>query len=720
MSDFKYYITDKDFQSYFVQNGVVQVQGMPRELDATPDGWQDIAINYERNMTYRGMFRSFSVPLGFIRDGAQILRHIIHTKGTEAKTYLIILKKTLTYTAGTPDRYKFFYKSYYRGEIDLSTFVQEEHKVTVNVLDGGLEADIKANETTQYEFNLSELPTRKIKMDGIELRNEIQYLITDGVSTLSDNYPYNQSHLVDIQEISREVSGIPGVKAVERQKIANNNPALKDSQGWFFRATTEGTVHIEYDFILSRSNIAIPTNVGVSVYCLIRKIDKNGIPSNTILFQADQPWTIFGLSNVSGSVDIPVSQDDELYFYTFANPAGSTGDVNINFRYSGEGLFKVTYTYRHPESYVDAVTAYDLFDALIKRISNGRSVADSTYLSGRTDLVISSGDAVRGLDGAKIKTSFADFWQWLKSIEPVAFSVKNNRGYIGLASDIFAKTIPGTRGIVSFRLFIQFNQFTYIEDVRNLKVSLAKEFLFNRLKVGYANQNYEDANGRSEFNSGQVWGNSIKRVQSEIDMVSQYRADAIGIEYVRINLDGKKTTDSSSDNDVFVFHVEKAKQTDAAVEYYALDRSLNMNLTGVISPESVFNVALRPRQMIINNGSILHSGMDKMDDQQLTFISADKNADSAINGIPDRQDINISELNSRLFLPYIFEFETYKPISLVEIMQQNIYRSHCIAFDWEGEHYYGYILKAGIQPVTNEVQTFTLLAAPMNDMTKLI
>lgn len=716
MSDYKCYIVNKDFQSYYVQNGTVLLQGLPKELPDFPDGFQDIAINYERNNSYRGMFRSFSVPLGFVRDGKKILAHIFYNYGSEEKSYFIILKKALTYTGGTPDRFNFTYKSYYRGEFDFSTFVQEEDRVTINLLDGGLESEIKANENTQYEIDISSLETRKVKMDGVELKNTVQFLITDGIETLTDNYPYNKNHIVDLTEISRETSGIAGVKATERTKVRNNNVDIKATQRWFFKASTVGNVIIEYDFNLTRTAISSISGIGVFVYSVIRKIDKNGVGSGPILFQTTQPWNLLGTNNIKGTVSIPVNADDELYLYTMCNVEGATGDDVINFNYSGEGLFKVNYTYKHPESIIDTITVYQLFEQLIKKISNGKSGVSSAYLQSRTDLVITSGDLIRNIEGGKIKTNFSDFWQWLRSLLPVYFGVKNGNATIGLLEEMFVKPLTVNLELSNFQTFLQTNQFTYINDVRNLKVSLAKEFMSAKIKVGYPNQNYQDTNGRTEFNSTQNWTTPLIRTSTENNMISPYRSDSIGIEYVRINFDGKKSTDTSSDNDVFVLNVKKDKVGD----YYELDRSKNSLFFGVLSPETMFNVALRPRQMLLNNGAVLHSGFDKMDDKSLKFQSADKNSDTVYDSVSDSSEISILSLGNRLFLPYIFEFETYQPIALVEIMTEGNFRKMCIAFDWEGDRYYGYILKAGIQPVTREVQTFTLLAAPQNDMTKLI
>jgi len=118
-------------------------------LTFTPDGWQEISIAWERNLTKFGNVRNFSLPLKFVVDGAKIIRSIVYSTNFETKVFLLIKRlKIVT----SPIDYNYFYEDYYRGEIDLSTFNDEESTVTVNIMEGDLHKKLKANEGTTYEI----------------------------------------------------------------------------------------------------------------------------------------------------------------------------------------------------------------------------------------------------------------------------------------------------------------------------------------------------------------------------------------------------------------------------------------------------------------------------------------------------------------------------------------------------------------------------------------
>ncbi len=740
MKEFKFYITDKDGKSFYESEGFVGTQGNPRELEDAPEGFQDIAIAYERNITYHGLFRSFSFPLGFVKSGASILKHIYHKLGREFKAYLILLKYHLLFD---DDNFQELWKSYYKGEFDLSTYMQEENKVTVSLLDGGLESLIKANENTVYEISLEGevLPGDEVKtntaveMDGLNLLNTIQYVITDGY--IMDNYPYRKSHLVELQEVYREVADIGGVKPVTRTRVANNNSQIQATGEWFMRSTTNREVTIEYDFSLTRSNVGgLTSTLGMTCTVVIRAIN-NGATSpekNKVIFQTTQPWELLGTNNIKGSVTIPLSEGDEVYLYTMVNPQGSGAntDENVNFTYSGEGLFKVSYQYRHPTSYAAGLYPDILFQRLIEKISDGKYSADTTFLRTKRQYFITSGDALRGISGAVIKTSFADFWQWIWSTEDVYFGVKDKTAVIGSMNDVYKlpyhQTSVRPRNPGGTMVFdtsaMDMTRVVDVGEVRNLKVSPAKDFMFSSIKAGYPKQSYEDVNGRSETNQGQQWTTPVTRSSTSLDLVSPYRADPYGAEYVRINFMNKSTTDAESDNDTFVLHVERSFQRLPAVfvwvNLHKLDRTANAYVTGVKDPVNLFNIQLSPKHNLLRKGRFLRSCLDKLDDQVIKFQSADRNKDMVVNypngSVVESADIPISTLGEKYFIPDILEYETNQPVNLVESMNEN---KTLFLFEWNGVKFTGFVMKAGIALWDNEVQTHQLISSPINDLSKI-
>lgn len=718
-SKFKYFITDGQYNSFYEEKGIVQSQGQPRALINTPDGFQDIAIEYKRDNKWWGVFRNFSSQLGFVKDGRNIVKHIFHKLGVEFKCFLLIY---ILDFAIDNDYYAFGWKGYYKGEFDLSTAVQENDRITVNLMDGGLEAIIKSKENTVYEIPVEPGHTA-VYMDGLNLVNNVQYIITDGF--LNDDYPYNKSHLIELQEVSKEVNEIGGTKSVERFKVRDSNTEIKASGRWLMQSTTTKTATFEYDFILTRSYVTPVTTLGMSVRVLIRAIDVNGnnVGQQTI-FEALQPFQIIGSTRIAGSTSLSLNPGDEVYLYTLVSPQGDSPstDNSINCNYSGEGFFKVTYNYKHPATYTAGYHAGPLFKALVDKMTDGKYTADTTWLDKKKEYFLTCGDALRSISTASIKTSFSDFFQWIWSTEDCYFAVVNNKAYIGPMRDLFQLPviIPGPLQPNAPTL----DQSIDLGYVRNLKISINRDMLYSSIQAGYPKQSYEDVNGRSETNQGQNWTTPITRTTSGLDLVSPYRADPYGAEYVRINFGNKTTTDSEGDNETFVLHIEKTPffqiPATPVIQAYKLDRTANQYTTGVAEPTQLFNIQLSPKHNLLRKGRFLRSVLPNMDAEYIKFQSSDRNKDMVVSYptgvVKESAHLLIGSLGERYFIPYTLEFETFRPINLVDIMKSNNLKQHCYKISWYGNSYYGFLQTIASQPWLNDVQTVQLISSPKNDL----
>ena len=112
-------------------------------LDNAPDGWDENLIKWGRSEKYYGLFRSFSIPLGFVGDGRAVVRRAYYTDGVEALVTMKIERLTaLDWT----------YEMWYTGRLDLSTFKEERAYVTANLLEDGLSMLVKNNEDKEYEL----------------------------------------------------------------------------------------------------------------------------------------------------------------------------------------------------------------------------------------------------------------------------------------------------------------------------------------------------------------------------------------------------------------------------------------------------------------------------------------------------------------------------------------------------------------------------------------
>jgi hypothetical protein len=311
---------------------------------------------------------------------------------------------------------------------------------------------------------------------------------------------------------------------------------------------------------------------------------------------------------------------------------------------------------------------------------------------------VTCGDAIRGLTGAKIKTSLRDF-----------FTSYNSDFGIGMGM------LGADLRLEEKAFWVQYTDFIDLGEVSKMKVSPASDLLVNNIKVGTPDQEYDDVNGKQEFNTTHEYSAPITRVAKELNLVSVYRNDCYGIEFTRLNLDGKDTTDNDSDNDVFKIHIEDNPRVDG---FYHLDRSLNAGATGLLSPSTVFNLYLTPARAIRRNGNYIRSLFYKLDSKFLKFQTTDKNSAVVAGGITENADIQIATLDAPLFSCNYLEFETKVPVDILELLKANPLKA--FAGTWAGFSFVGIPDKVSVQPGDNGAQTFKLLASPATDLTQLI
>src|SRR5688572_1889300 len=95
--EFLFFLADKQGRSFYVENGLINVSGTPRELVFTPGEWDNMLIDNVRNQKYFALDRNFSVPLQAVEDGALILKDQYYRYGIEAEVFLIIVQQALFY-----------------------------------------------------------------------------------------------------------------------------------------------------------------------------------------------------------------------------------------------------------------------------------------------------------------------------------------------------------------------------------------------------------------------------------------------------------------------------------------------------------------------------------------------------------------------------------------------------------------------------------------------
>lgn len=675
--DFIYFLFDENNNSYYAYGDTVLKSASLKPLEFTPDGWKKIQLQNIRNPTYWAIDRSFSVPLEYLKDGGQILKHIYYNFGVEAKVYMGICEQRLYFDA---THYGYYYTLLYRGEIDLANFKHDGTKVTVNIMEGGMVKLIKAYENTKYEIPVDVPEAIDIHVDGIELKNAASFSVVEGQIT-GVALP---NHNIPILFINSEGTNYGLI--YDSQSISDTDPRiLRNQSGSTVTFPLSGIIRFKIEYAAFKYQLLIQKKkVDNSIETLY---DSGGVNvSNDVVY--DFPF----------SLNVTLETNEQIFFKGRDISNASPPNLpNLKMTYY-ETNFSIGFNTLYKSTAIKALRPLYVFQQLISKMSDGAYIPQSTFLESIEDVVVTCGDAIRRIDGAVVKTSLRDFFTSYNSDFGIA---------MGMIGD--------TLRIEEKAYWVDYTDPIDLGEVSKMKVSPATDLLINNIKNGSPNQTYDDVNGKQEFNTVQERSAPITRIAKDLNLVSVYRKDCYGIEFTRLNLDGKTTTDDKSDNDVFMIHIEDNPWVDGK---FRLDRNLNAGTTGLLTPSTVFNLYLTPARAIRRNGNYIRSLFYKLESKYLKFQTTDKNSAVVSGGIVENADIEIASLDAPLFSCNYLEFETKVPINLFEILGDSPLKA--FKGTWAGFSFVGITNKISMQPGDNAAQTFQLLASPDTDLTTLV
>lgn len=510
--DFLFFITETDGRSKTEVNGVITAKAAPTPLPQAPLGWLDMVISWERDARKYGIIRGFTTKFEFPGVGGRILLHTYINENVERQLQLLIKRLTLDLT---PTTYNFIYRYLYKGELDLTSLQINESTVAVNVMEGGVTKLLKANEGTVNEYPIDTDPEYiNVIMDGIKITGVYNWVIAE--------YTTGSTGALPTQILVGEEQKAPGIAA------------LNVTGGFTLSYSGIDADNTEYFLVVTE---APSGNTGRFTGTIRMSNPDPAFPANIIL------WVYNSIANTLTSIPLTTAQEASIVEIDTVVPVNE-GDrffLEID-EYRFESTLIFTIQNQKPATYVKALRPVDLYDRLCDNVITPAGLRASTLLAANNNaLVFTSGDAVRGIPGAKIKTKLTDFFDAINVILNAGMGVEGKTLTLEAKSHYYDTTLTPIE----------------LGPVKDLKVSPAKDKLVNTIKIGYPPEEIEDVNGRYAFNNTTIFGlDFITRTPQELTLVCPYVTDPYIIELTRINFEGKLTTDGNQDNDVMVLSVE--------------------------------------------------------------------------------------------------------------------------------------------------------------------
>ncbi len=720
---------------YYVDNtGAVQTTTTKTPIEMAPKGWRDQGLRWERGFVYHGIFQTYTEPLKFVKDGGKILRYLYVNYGTEPECNLLIEKFNRTLAVWD-------YETYYLGEIDFTRYNREKDFVNCEVMEGGFMAHLKAKENTNIEIPVADSVNRVwINMDGLTVMAVFEFT---GLEQPVDNSPPT------FTASARE--NFPTLLWYQTEGYSNgdNNPkgndfigpnatmlsqtyagadmiTLLSADNWFLRNSSSG---ISYDYNIKGSltidhlntvasdremNIYIYKNKGAAVGTAVTKytIATGGIiPASGTLTET-----------VTFDFNITLDPDDQIWLWF--RHTGTPGDVKYHLLKCDVKVFVPNAI---KQSYIPALRPFIVGEAIFANIDPSVTFDSTLLTTTHKNKLLTSGDALRGLLNAVIKTNLTDYYKSVNAVANTCMIYDRPNTTVSINNKSFA--------------FDEATQILDLGTISNFKHYPLTQEMFAKYITGYRDAKYDDVNGKDEFNLTQEYQSPLIRITSEKDLRSEYRADMYGIELTRGNLTGKILADSDNDNDIFWIDIEDtpagvipAGLPGAGEDYYNLNRSGYTIIQGLTFPDTAFNLYMSPKLMIYAHGdyinSVLYPQMNLpvvLPSDTLEFKIASKNQDNGIYlawdisgfGVDERGNVNLTTLADPLFFPIVLEFDCLIPQNILAILAANPYGKIKIT-DENNLEYWGFLLEVQDEPVMRPKQTYKLLCSKSTDLNNFI
>lgn len=769
MRKFLYYILKEDGRSGKVVNGVVTYSGTPSPLPQTPDGWQSLQIAWERSASDHGIIRNYSLPFGFVRDGMKIIRDALYNQSIEEKIFLLI--QTLTLVLVPNISYNWLYNYLYKGELDLSAAEDHVDMINVPCMEGGLAKLLKANRNTKYTYDFDDKAVN-VNLDGILLLENANYIVAGTIN----NEVFAAAHTIPISFVNKEGTNVgfafftqnledvtPNqvtyVASSTNYYIINNSGHSQNFniKGKIKVMTTKNTASLSYRWLFVKN-----TNVEINVY---NSTDHGAISVGTVY-------------EVDVDINFTLANGEKLFFierFFGSNPSA----ITIENSFLDGSYLNVTFESTADASNIKAYQKPDLFKKLVGSVCGDESFASSALCETWKHIVVTSGDAIRGLINPKITTSLNDFFEDMNATFMAGMGINSdNKLEIESREKYYDNSDPVNLG-----------------NIKDVVVTPATDYISNKFKPGHPKPDIEDINGKYDPNGSDEFSGHYTKIVNDYQMNSPYKAGPFEIESLRLNLDGKVTTDDNRDNDVYVINCEPADSiqsillsfvssgnyivfsnsnpvkigtkfiitgtvsnngtynvtnvvrglttqtvytdvtisvaeftVNCTIEYiggqvYNLNRPTYTVLEGMTN-NTVFNIEnLTPKRMLLAHGRWIKSMHYGLHDKLIKFNSGDKNTEliTELNGvtIDENADVQISSLGEIMFLPFIATFATEVPVDIVDILEANPNRCFKGYDEIRGVWVEGFLLSAGFAPNDLKEQEFRLLLSPNNDLTLL-
>ncbi|MDR0680860.1 MAG: hypothetical protein LBG15_03255 [Dysgonamonadaceae bacterium] len=650
--------------------------------------WKELEIEMSRE-DLSGVYTEISSPFRFVMGSYDIIESFFNNNGFSAKAQMYIYLRKNDWTYEDPVKF----------DLDFTTYHKQDDEITVNARKGSLYDFLKSKGKIKVDIPVSDIQeTKNFRFDRIPLQNEVEFSVFNEYKDFEVAYSDFGRLSIGITETNTDVlikDKFMVYTVAENQEVVFSNP--EENQTYFIKNTTNESIvcgiKMNLNISLSSSMYNIPSEIKTKD-CYIQIAFSKDTDGNSTNIYSEYLGEIRGETPISRSIDmykkVHVQPGECLYLFlryrdylsSWVHPTLFNGQITGNLTISYNGI--------ESPVYLPVISPKVLIQAIVNRITETTSqyqVILEDFNVSNDKLFILSAESVRLFTDAKIHTSYDDFKAWMRVLgyEPV---VEENVLIFKKRNKIFNNNSTA----------MQLSE----SDCAGLVETVNEEYIFSSVKIGYNKKEYKSKNGRYEINSGSnEYSTDVSVVNNPIELVSPYRADGYGMEFLLLDTkNNDETKDNKDDNDVFFVNAIEDQDVFTAIFPSAVavpDDNIPIEIY-----TRLINVKYNPRLLVEMNKNLL-----AVASRYINFKSMESNYVIIVDGKASNDDINLLGTDGNLFSTILYEFASKNIKSLPDPLTRN----GLVKFTYKGNSLQGFIKKISKNPVWETETTWQLYGA---------
>lgn len=623
-----------------------------KKYEATNDlvNWEDVEISIKRK-DFGGVYRTFGDSFEFAGDSYMLLENEFLTNYLKASAVIVIGVLNNSWT----------YNEKIRCNLDFSSYQNNGNTISIKAIDNSAEAIINANKSQVYDIPVSSLKSDELYYDRMELNNKADFVVIPTEEQTEEGL-YSIILPKGIQgpfllPLGYTTSNFPNKNIIDigDTPLTDRNYAELLANHYLVKALTPVTVKLRISLNIQVGSMNTGKDSFLWFVAVKQVYDEEGILKQVLVEEIQMNPNSF--NEIDREYEVDLGTGERFYYQIMPVSGNHILSSPVALTISNVKEISVSYTGRNKPVNFDVFTPNKLLTSILSNMG----LTDMTGEVKEGDITIPymiAAESIRDIKNAKVHTSFSKFSEWAKACLGYYYKIEGKKVIFCHLTELYDPETVKELG-----------------HVNGLDISIDNSLIYSGVDVGYEKKDYDEINGRDEFHVKNSFSTGISINDNIYKLISPYRADCYGIEFLAQKRD-EETKDDSSDNDLFFVDAVSVLDPSTSSIKLKLNRQGDRP-SGVLFPSSVFNIAYSPRRMLLANKDILSSCTSRLE-----FTASEGNADAVLWRESEKSPV---VLDSRYFRVETLKVETIG-LSPFPVLYDGL-----ISFDYNSRKYTGYV-----------------------------